>query len=144
MEKYRGKHVHTISDNTHLDGTWVYGYLADKNYINSKELEGELLVDELTIGRGTGKEDISGQEIYQGDIIESHLGDKVFADNMVINYGIYQAYCPADQCYMDNVGFFVSGENLPDMPLGQTKEYAKVIGNVTDNPELVPWLHKSK
>lgn len=23
--KYRGKHVHVLPQNSHLDGTWVYG-----------------------------------------------------------------------------------------------------------------------
>lgn len=47
--KFRGKHIHVLSQNEHLDGTWVYGYLCDKNHINSPELEGEFLVDKETV-----------------------------------------------------------------------------------------------
>ena len=87
--------------------------------------------------RTTGRSDISGQEIFEGDIIESHLGDKILDLNMVIKYGTYQAYCPVDQAYMDSIGFFVSAPGLPDMPVGPLEDYAKVIGNIVENPELI-------
>ena len=38
---YRGKHIHVRPENEHLDGRWIEGYLSDKKYINSTELEGE-------------------------------------------------------------------------------------------------------
>ena len=34
LNQYRGKHIHAISANEHLNGTWVYGYLAGENYIH--------------------------------------------------------------------------------------------------------------
>lgn len=40
---------------------------------------------------------------------------------------------------MDNVGFYAAGKGLPDMPIGSLKDYAKVIGNIIDNPELIDW-----
>jgi hypothetical protein len=89
--------------------------------------------------RSTGKNDISGQEVFEGDVIESHLGGQLLSESLVIKYGTYQAYCPVDNCYMDSVGFYASGRNLPDMPIGPLEDYAKVIGNVSDNPELVNW-----
>lgn len=38
---FRAKHIHAIPGNEHLNGTYVHGYLSDKNYINDKSLEGE-------------------------------------------------------------------------------------------------------
>lgn len=99
----------------------------------------EVAINALTGRRSTGKKDISGQEVFEGDIIESHLGGQILADNMIIKYGVYQAYCPVDKCYMDSVGFYASGKGLPDMPIGSLEDYAKVIGNITDNPELIDW-----
>lgn len=54
-----------------------------------------------------------------------------------ICYGKYAAYCPNDQEYMETVGFYVVSNTTDDaMPLGPTKEYALLLGNVVDNPEV--------
>ena len=38
---FRGKHIHVILPNKHLDGTWVYGYLSGEDYINTELGKGE-------------------------------------------------------------------------------------------------------
>lgn len=85
--------------------------------------------------KSTGKFDISGQEVFEGDIIESHLGGQILEKELIVKYGIYQAYCPCDECYMDSVEFYVSSDGLPDMPIGALEDYAKVVGNVFDKKE---------
>ena len=88
--------------------------------------------------RSTYQHDMSGVEVKEGDIIEIYVGtDKILSDNFLIKYGTYKAYCPVDHEYMDNIGFYVSGKRYPDMPLGTLSNYAKVIGNTYDNPELL-------
>ena len=57
VNKYRGIHIHVHQQNEHLNGRWVYGYLADENYINSPELEGEFLVGKDTVGQYIGIKD---------------------------------------------------------------------------------------
>lgn len=85
----------------------------------------------------TGMKDIHGTEIYEGDIIKSHLGDQVLAENMVVKFGMYQANCPVDKQDMESVGFYVSAQGFLDIPVGPTEDYAIVIGNVHANPELL-------
>jgi len=97
----------------------------------------DIPVEEVKLMRNTGKKDISGQYVYQGDFIESHQGSQVLDILMQIHYGSYTAYCPADEESMENVGFFVTADDYPPMPLGPLSEYAKVIGNVCENAD---WL----
>lgn len=74
VNKYRGVHVHAHPQNEHLNGTWIYGYLADGNYINSPESEGEFLVDKDTVGQYIGVDDKKGKEIYEDDIVRTSSG----------------------------------------------------------------------
>ena len=68
--------------------------------------------DEKTIGLCSGKNDKNGKEIYSGDVLENKNGIR-----FEVRYGDYAMYCP-------------------DMPLGPTHEYARIIGNVFQNPGL--------
>lgn len=94
--------------------------------------------------RSTGKCDISGQEVFENDIIERHMADRILEGNLIIRYGTWQAFCPVDQCFMDSVGFYTIGEDLPDMPIGPLEDYACVIGNLENNKELVPWFDEKQ
>ena len=69
----------------------------------------------------------------EGHIIESALS----ADKMLVKYGEYDAYCTADRQVMRNVGFYVSMEGRPDMPLGPTEEYAEIVEHININPKLM-------
>lgn len=125
------------------NGKWVTGYYwcnetDKKHFIISRKQLKMVEINPATLCRYTGRQDRSGKEVFQGDVIESHLPDgRILAENMVIEYGIYQSYCPADEAFMDSIGFYVSKSGYPDMPLGPLEEYAKVIGNIFDHPELV-------
>lgn len=92
---------------------------------------------DVILMRNTGKQDISGKFVYEGDFIESHQGSQILDILMLVKYGTYESYCPADEEYMDGVGFFVEAVGYPQMPVGPLSEYAKVIGNVCENHD---WL----
>lgn len=105
--------------------------------INGKIIDENALLDEKMSGtcvlmRCTGKRDVSGKKVYEGDVIENPDGVR-----MEIRYGLYDAYCPADRCNMDSVGFYAVGEGLPEMPIGCLEDYAIVIGNVWENPDFL-------
>ena len=90
-------------------------------------------IDYDTLCRCTGKEYMDGEIAYEGDIYKNPRCGVVF----VLKYGTYQAYCPADDAYMDSVGFYAEAEGYPQMPIGDLKEYGLKIGNIFDNSKLL-------
>lgn len=124
---FRAKHIHAIDNNEHLNGTWVHGYLSDKNYIYDKSLEGEFLVDEDTICQYTGLTDKNGKKIFEGDILRH-------ADETILKTAWNdRKYGFAAQCAKGSV-------LLKDCKWGLWEfesDEVEVIGNVFDNPELL-------
>lgn len=123
---FRGKHIHTTKRNKHLNGTWVHGYLSDKNYIYDKSLNGEFLVDESTICQYTGEKDKNGKKIFEGDILEAHLDDSFPEDvtRMRVTFENMK-WC------------LVQKGMIPDpFETGDVKSW-EVIGNIFDSPELI-------
>ena len=123
---FRGKHVHILPKNDHLDGLWVYGYPCDKDYINvsyGDEYGGtytsETLVHPDTVCQYTGLDDKNGKKIFEGDIVKA--------------YGnIYAVFWDRGNCEIgvknDKEGLGIANFYPGDM---------EVIGNIFDDPELV-------
>lgn len=118
---FRGKHIHAMDSNEHLNGTWVYGYLSDENYIYDKSLEGEFLVDENTICQYTGLTDKNGKKIFENDIVQ------VGWYNGTVEY--------EDGCFVikwNNIKFL-----RKDLGYWANLDGFQTIGNIYDNPELL-------
>lgn len=123
--KFRGKRL----DNNE----WVYGYLADKSYINDIDTVdlSSIEVSLDTICEYAGLDDKNGKEIYEGDIVKAPLLDPIFGDV------ISDAF--------DNVAIaFYNGSFVVAYYQGRHKIYLQdlydkieVIGNIYDNPELL-------
>ncbi len=128
---FRGKHIHSIPGNEHLNGTWVHGYLSDENYIYDKSLEGEFLIDEDTICQYTGLTDKNGKKIFEGDVVKDSAG--VCGE---VKFGLYTAGFSISDI---NQGFYIEfpEESLYRKELGYWESKVVVIGNIYDNPELL-------
>lgn len=126
--KFRGKEIQT--------GEWVYGYYTQGAFIDpttGEETVRHLIhadhiydVEEDTVGQFTGLQDSKGNDIYEGDIIES--------DHKIIHEIYYQEIDARFMAACDGNRKFLSGgvtQNWID-------EFNKVvIGNIHDNPELL-------
>lgn len=110
---------------------WVYGYLADENYINdinSIDLS-SIEVDSETIGQFTGKKDKNGKGIYDGDVVE--VNDKYGANR-------FRVIVKWHQQSMAFVAFKLSGKKrVPMSWFIDVLNNPEVIGNEFDNPELL-------
>lgn len=126
---FRGKHIHALPQNEHLDGTWVYGYLCDENYINSPELEGEFLVDPETVCQYTGLTDKNGKKIFEGDIVKVLYTDweEDGRDVTEVKYSEKSAsFSPWDWEYdCDGCDLYFHIKEI------------EVCGNIFDNPDLM-------
>lgn len=133
-----------IHNSMHIVGTdrhdtfyiWDDNQVSYSNYQNGESsiLPGEELPDDESgyiLMRYTGKHDVSGEEIYEGDVVRNPDGVM-----MEIRYGAYQGFCPVDKCTMDSVGFYAVAEGLPEMPVGNLEDYAEIVGNIWENPEM--------
>lgn len=115
--KFRGKRI----DN----GEWVYGYLADEDYINdidSIDLSSiEVNID--TVGQFTGLFDKNGKEIFEGDII------KGFDITVEVWYSEDNACFIAEMKEPQN--------DMVDILGGYDTARMEIIGNIYDHPELI-------
>ena len=135
---FRGKHIHLFPQNEHLNGTWVYGYLCDKNYINSPGLNGELTVDPSTVGQYTGLTDKNGKRIFEGDMIKP-FDDGI--DKMVVEFhhGQFLLCLYGERGYMAEYGWEEEGNYgcFESEPLYSYGDDLEIIGNIHDNQELL-------
>ena len=117
--KFRGKSI--------LTDEWFYGDLvhsADKKrtaiLVNDKDSYDECEVVPETVGQFTGLYDCEGEEIFEGDILDFN-GLKV------------------EVRFVRGVFAFLVNGNLDDKLCGdcRTDLFAKVIGNVYENPDIL-------
>ena len=122
--KFRGKKP--------TNGVWVYGSLVYSNEIQAaiyfqtgrglvKSMEW-VYVNPETVGQFTGLYDKNEKEIYEGDILKVQgLGEKI---EVRFVRGVF--------------AFLWNGDLDDEAPINTpTQEWAEVIGNIHDNPEIL-------
>lgn len=118
---FRGKHIHAIPGNEHLNGRWVKGYLSDKDYIYDKSLEGEFLVDEDTICQYIGLTDKNGKKIWENDIVQAGL----YKGTVEYENGCFVIKWCNVKFLRKDLGYWADLDGF------------HTIGNIFDNPELL-------
>ena len=77
-----------------------------------------------TVGQFTGLRDINGKDIYEGDILDVSYADEESYLEVRFVRGVF--------------AFLWNGDLDDEFPCNApTHEWAKVIGNIYDNPELL-------
>lgn len=120
--KFRGKR----SDN----GEWIEGdflTIGGFPYIHHQTDNeiGSQTVERDTVGQCTALKDVTGKFIYEGDVLQVRDGNE--ADDVL------------EVRYVRGVFAFLWGGSLDDECCSGTPTHlwAKVIGNIHDNPELI-------
>lgn len=145
---FKAKHEHVVVANKDLEGQWVEGLLWDEDYIYSKDLECEMLIDKNTICAYTGLHDKNGKRIWENDILMCHgnpddLAKVAFGEFDVIDIareetvdsaiGWHYEVIPTDA--LSKCAPFCYPMPLTDFYIKENK--MEVIGNIFDNPELL-------
>lgn len=106
---------------------WLYGDLRhhkdDVCIFEQGGNKGEQ-VKRDTVGQFTGLRDINGKDIYEGDILDVNYADEESYLEVRFVRGVF--------------AFLWDGDLDDEFPCNApTHEWAKVIGNIYDNPELI-------
>ena len=106
---------------------WLYGDLRhhkdDVCIFEQGGTKGEQ-VKRDTVGQFTGLRDINGKDIYEGDILDVNYADEESRLEVRFVRGVF--------------AFLWNGDLDDEFPCNApTHEWAKVIGNIYDNPELL-------
>jgi uncharacterized phage protein (TIGR01671 family) len=138
-------------------GAWMYGYYAEITFRNALNMivikhiiidcqkeglyEEEVIGD--TVGQFSGRHDKNGKDIYEGDIC-SLITENGVKINVVCRFGSAHKLL-ASGWLCDIVGFyFQRDDGLKSFPIVYNykgvhdTEIMEVIGNIHDNPDLLP------
>ena len=145
---FKAKHEHVVVVNKNLEGQWIEGLLWDEDYIYSRDLECELLVDKNTICAYTGLHGKNKKRIWENDILMCHgnpddLVKAVFGEFDVREVESEEVIDSVIGWHYEVIPTDALSKCEPfcySMPLTDT--YIKlnemeVIGNIFDNPELL-------
>lgn len=142
---YRAKHIHALSENEHLNGLWIVGYLSGEHHISNKD--GDYLIDTSTICQCTGLRDKNGKLIWENDIVRFKHEKFDFDDGLehwertcLPNKKEYERNYTVEFCNTStHYGLRLRNGSIWFMVHRMTivMHDVEVIGNIFDNPELL-------
>lgn len=140
----------SIEDKCYLENVSLLSYLKHGSKI--MEICGAVQTDNsdgvydcdhetVIIEQYTGRKDLNGKEIYEGDILKSKYDDSI----SIVKFGNYKdCYC-CDGCENQyggcetawHTGFYTLSKIEETGKLDDTDDWAEIIGNIHENPELL-------
>lgn len=93
----------------------------------------DCLVIPESVGLFSGRKDMNGNKIFAGHLVKSKYAPEELFE---IKYGVYWAFCPEDERICETVGFYVTAKERDDMPLGNTEDWAEIVGNVFEEEAM--------
>jgi uncharacterized phage protein (TIGR01671 family) len=151
QKNYRGKRKDNME--------WVNGYYTEDpdlglcyiqgwEYWNSPEglqrAPFTLEVIPETVGQYTGLKDKNGKEIYEGDILD--ISYFLTKEKGIVKFGMYKQCDMSSDYECGNQGYYIDVTNDENEMMRHDIYFyaheAKVIGNTTDNPELLQEVDK--
>lgn len=125
--KFRGKDIKT--------GEWLYVDLRNKESVRHAFIATmhccNVKINPITIGQFTGLTDKNGNEIYEGDIVQSKLKRLRKYDEI-----LQICFANSEYCGKDKYGSSTS------LSLLEHYHTLEIIGNIHDNPELINGNYK--
>ena len=126
-------------DGTPIDSKWVYGGVMQSENDFSVIYQREPKIEKFavytdTLCQYTGKKDINGRKIFEGDILRQ------YADTLEDGTNLYYVYKVVFS--EDYTGFGGIGLNDNELYLFDDTKDSEVIGNIFDNPELIKYFRK--
>ena len=125
--RFRGKDLNN-------EGQWRYGSLLQYPdgcaVIVEWDGQGTELswdVDPASVGQSTGLQDKEGRDIYEGDIFDWH------SHPYLVEFRGGEFFASSEACDPERYGGF----SLKFIAYYDQRGKAKVIGNATDNPEML-------
>lgn len=111
---------------------WYYGYLMNKpqyglciEFVDEKDVQNNIVVNPNTIGQFTGLTDKNGQRIFEDDIVMKRTYNGKKPMRVVFSFGCF--HCG-----------FGGGSSTASHPYTLDDRQIEVIGNIHDNPDLLP------